>query len=379
MSERSFEIVLLTDNANLSQEIIRSFDPFLPANTRLSHFPHDTSVQKILEAKPSLIFLDLSNVSNSLIPLIEAILFKKKDVMIIGIGSPTDVTLVMKLVKMGVNNFLVYPLDAAEIENVASLIKNRLEKNTLAGTKSSTKIVTLYSPKGGTGVTLLTVNLAVALAANRQKKVLICDFSPQCGDTATYLNITPQYTIRDIIDNHTILDQSFLEGVLLEHPSGVKILPAPKEDQEPPNSNHLNTIKSVLDLLKSSFDFILIDGGYLDRTLLQYVMSESNLIFLVGSPDVVSLKGLVSFFNKLSSLHYDRDKIKLIVNRYNSKNQIDTREFERMIKQPISFQLPNNYMDCIEAVNAGKPIKEIHEKSDLVKKINEIADVVRKL
>ena len=96
----------------------------------------------------------------------------------------------------------------------------------------------------------------------------------------------------------------------------------------------------------------------------------------MGNPDVVSLKGLIALFNKLKALHYDTQKIKVLINRHNSKNKIDAKEFENMTKHSITSNLPNNYMLCIEAVNSGQPLSTVNPRGDLSKKIEELADII---
>lgn len=377
-------IYVLSNEENFQKDALAAFkriNGFFPSVNKITS-TNELEEKILSSASACFCLIDLTSIDSKFPALLQKISLRSKNVHFIGAGSPPDVSTMMSLVKAGIKNFVSYPFTEGEL---SSLFQNEEDVAVNAKTKTA-KIVTLYSPKGGTGVTLLTTNLAVALlhgSENRKSsdktKIVVCDFSPQCGDISTYLNINPKYTIRDIIDNHTILDESFLQGILVSHASGVTVLPSPREDQEPPNSNHLNIIKSIIQLLRKNYDYILVDGGYLDRTLLQYVMSESDLTFLVGNPDVVSLKGLVTFFNKLKDLKYDTEKIKILINRYNSKNQIDAKEFEKMLRHPITATLPNNYMLCIQAVNSGQTMTEIQDKSDLVKKINELADIIRKI
>jgi Flp pilus assembly CpaE family ATPase len=99
---------------------------------------------------------------------------------------------------------------------------------------------------------------------------------------------------------------------------------------------------------------------------------------LLGNPDVPSLKGLVNLVKKLSSHHFDPEKIKVIINRFNSKNQIDVKEFERMSNHPIAAFLPNNFVLCNDAVNKGESIYQLNPKADLSKKIDELAEIIKK-
>lgn len=333
---------------------------------------------------PALVLLDLINPVDSIVTLIETITRSHKAPKLIGVGEPPGVSILMRFIKMGMKDFLNLPFQQEEISEILKKFRSDQDDSHDHEVKNrknakEAKIITLFSPKGGTGVTLLTASLSVVLAKNHNQQAVVCDLAPQCGDVATYLNLTPQYNIRDIIENHKPLDISFLEGCMISHSSGVKILSAPREGQDALTADHLNTLKSIFSILKESYDVLLIDSSHLDPALLQFALASSDLIFLVGNPDVVSLKGLIVFFNKLQALHYDTEKIKVLINRYNSKSQIDTKEFEKITRHPVACYLPNNFMLCIEAVNTGQPITSIQDKSDLAKQIGDLASLIMNL
>lgn len=319
---------------------------------------------------PVLILIDVSGMGEDACSLVQKITAHYEDAKIVCTGTLRDAELVVKLVKAGAKDFLKLPLDPRELK---ALLQSG------GGVHSRThigSIVTVCSPKGGAGVTLLTTNLATALKKKSGSSIAICELSPQCGDVTTYLNVRPQYTIRDLLDNYERLDLSFLKGVMLPHPSGVKILASPREDQEPLNANCLTELQSIFALLRQSFDIVLIDGSHTDNTLLQLALMQSDLIFLVANLDVPSLKGLIFSLNKLTKLHFDLEKIKIVMNRTNSKNQLDVKEFEEKARHKVACRLPNNYALCIEAINTGQPLVDIHSHAELTKKIAELAALV---
>ncbi len=284
-------------------------------------------------------------------------------------GEPADMALILKLVKAGVKDFLDWPVDPA-------ILRKLLESPATgaSGTHTPTgKLSVFYSAKGGSGVSLVTANVGVTMARTTPYHILACDLSPQCGDIATYLNLPHKFTVRDLVNNDSGIDMPLLESVVVRHSSGLSVLAAPRDDQAALNSDNIKSLRTLISLAKSSFDHILVDAGTLDPALLQLILSEADVIFITGNPDVVSIKGMLVFFNKLISMHYPPDKIQIIVNRANSKNQIDAKEFEKVSRHPIRFYLPNNYPVCIEAVNSGTPI---NDRSDLSKKIGEIASFI---
>lgn len=379
MENSSNLILVVTNNSLFAEEALTLLDRVASSSFLVKSCSFHDVFRQIEGNPPTCFLIDLAEASEMTYSVIQKISSFSMTSRIACVGHPSDASLVIKLIKIGVKDFLNSPVREDELRVLIGEVVSAPSAagvSTVKKSDSSGKIITLYSPKGGSGVTLITTNLAVALAQNQKAKVVVCDLSPQCGDVATYLNLTPQYTLRDVIDNQSLLDISFLEGIMVEHSSGVKILAAPRENQDPPNSDHLNTLKSILTLLKQSYNIVLIDGGHLEPTLLQFVMSQSDLIGLVGNPDVVSLKGLIALFNKLKMLHYDTQRIKIIINRHNSKSKIDSKEFENMTKHPIACNLPNNYMLCIEAVNSGQPLSSINAKADLAKKIEDLAEIV---
>ncbi|GEM_PF-2208699 len=380
MSNVARSVMVVTNNTSFLKETVSHFKNFFCPSTPFKNCTFNEALSQPKEQNPFLVLIDLTEPEEFVFSQAKRIAAHFENAKVVCIGHPSDVAVVLEFIKVGVKDFLKLPLNEEEIKKLCERSLDPPEFLTVNTKIKKAKVITLYSPKGGTGLTFLTVNLGVALAKGGQNKVTVCDFSPQCGDAATYLNLAPQYSVRDIIDNNPALDTSFLDGVLLKHPTGVRILAATtQQEQDTLTFEHLNTVESILKILKTSNAFILIDGGHLDPSLLQYVMLESDMIFLVGNPDVVSLKGLVASFNALKTQGIDTEKIKIIINRYNSKSQIDTKEFEKKTKHPITAQLPNNYMLCIEAVNTGQPLSHIQEKSDLSKKINEMAEMILKL
>lgn len=366
-------ILLVSEDDEFQREAALQFKLAAPANfSFLLRGPHDALLLAKSET-PALILIDVNGKGDAACLTVQKIAGHYGDVKIVCAGALHDAEFIVKLVKAGAKDFLKFPFDLRELK---ALLQSGMGLHSRAHTGG---IVTICSPKGGAGVTLLSTNLATALAKKAGSQIVICELSPQCGDVTTYLNIQqPQYTIRDLLDNYQRLDLSFLKGVMLPHPSGVKILAAPRDDQEPLSANCLTELQSIFALLRQSFDIVLIDGSHTDNTLLQLALMQSDLIFLVANLDVPSLKGLIFSLTKLTKLHYDLEKIKIVMNRTNSKNQLDVREFEEKAHHKVTCRLPNNYALCIEAINTGRPLGDIQSHAELTKKIAELAVLVWK-
>lgn len=295
-------------------------------------------------------------------------------------GSNLNVDHILYLLKMGVHHFLKTPFDPHEFKSLFfSLLTETHLPEELSSKPRSGKIITVYSLKGGSGVSLLAINLAIALIKREKKpRVAICDLASQTGDVTTYLNLNAKYTLRDLIDNVDRLDTSLLEGVMASHESGIHVLASPALDQEALSTHCVEEWQHILHFLKQNHDFTVIDSAHTDPLLLQTTLSLSDAIVLIGNLDVPSLKGILFGLTKLSRLQIDPKKIKIIINRFNAKNQLDIKEFSRNAQHAIDSKLPNDYSVCIESINTGKPVSLHHSNSELAKKIKELADQLHK-
>src|SRR5207237_3095201 len=89
------------------------------------------------------------------------------------------------------------------------------------------RIVTVFSPKGGTGKTVMATNLAASLAKHQGKRTLLLDLDLQFGDAAIMLGLEPEKTIYDLVVAPGELDSEKLAGYTTRHVRGLDILPAP--------------------------------------------------------------------------------------------------------------------------------------------------------
>lgn len=366
-------VLIISDREPVQREVALQFKLAAPSQCTFLLRPHQDAFRLSQSEIPKIVLIDLGDAPEAAYALVQRAVDHFVDAKIVGIGNPADVEQVVKLVRLGVKDFLRFPPEQREIKTLLGHFAA-----SISSVKSHVApMVTVFSPKGGAGVTLLTANLAVALAKNRTMRVAVCDLSPQCGDVTTYLNVEPEYTVRDLMDNYQKMDLSFLNGVMLSHASGIRILAAPREDQEPLNSGCLTELQTVFTLLKQTYDIVLVDGSHTDNTLLQLALMQSDLIFLIANLDVPSLKGLVHSVHKLTKLHYTHEQIKIVMNRTNSKNQLDIKEFEKKTRHAVACRLPNNYALCIEAINTGQSLHEIQAHAELTKKIGELAAMVK--
>lgn len=243
--------------------------------------------------------------------------------------------------------------------------------------KARHKIVTLFSTKGGSGGSLLSVNLAVMLAKmvqERGEKVVLLDLDLQFGDCAVMLNLTPTKTIAGLvkeISEQGKLEEGLLESYLIKHDSGLRLLAAPlkPEQAELVNGSH---IEEIINVLKLSYNFIIIDSPKFLNDSLITAFNLSDLILFVLTLDLPAIKNAKLGLDIINSLGL-KDKVALVVNRTDTRMGITPSEVEEALNYPILGQIPSDGRKIIPSINEGVPFVLEYEKEKVTERVEELA------
>jgi pilus assembly protein CpaE len=238
------------------------------------------------------------------------------------------------------------------------------------------KIITVFGAKGGVGASTIAVNLAISLV-DAKTRVCLVDADLQFGDTAVLLNLQAQRHIADLIQHLDELDADYLNTVLTAHPSGLKALLAPPRPEmaELVTAEHM---KAVLDELKRAFDIVIIDSptNFNDVNLATLDLSER--VLLVTSADIPALKNARLFFDVTEALDYPKDKVVLIVNKFDKRmTNIGLKDIAEAIKHPVTRELPLDLRNCTTSANRGEPLILADRKLALSQAVFALAEQVR--
>jgi pilus assembly protein CpaE len=233
------------------------------------------------------------------------------------------------------------------------------------------RIVTVFSPKGGTGKTVIASNLSAALAKEEGKRTLLLDLDLQFGDAAIALGIEPEKTIYDLVVALGELDPEKVAGYVTKHPCGLDLLPAPlrPEDAELVVEGK---VTSLLEVVRASYDVIVVDTSpFFHGAMLATLDRTDELLFLCGL-DVPTLKNIRLALQTLELLSFPVSRIRYVMNRANSNVGLKTREVEEALKVKVSWELPSERLVPL-CVNRGNPIVLSEPKSDFSKALASLA------
>lgn len=238
------------------------------------------------------------------------------------------------------------------------------------------KVVTVYSPKGGTGTTTLAVNLALALH-NEDTRVVLVDANLQYGDVAVFVNEQGKNTILDLAPRVDELDPDVVEEIMLKHEaSGVHILAAP---QRPEMAEKISAdqFTKVLSYLRQLYAYVVVDTAPILTDITLSAIDASDALVLITTQDIPAIKNARLFLDLLQTLGIDRERVVFAMNKFDKRIAITPERVGENLKQEVVAVVPLDERVVIPAVNRGVPFMLDNKAQPAGRGIFSLAEAVR--
>jgi pilus assembly protein CpaE len=216
------------------------------------------------------------------------------------------------------------------------------------------KIVTIFSPKGGTGKTVTATNLAASLAKHERKDTLLLDLDLQFGDAAIMLGLEPEKTIHDLVVAPGELDSEKLAGYVAKHDSGLDILPAPLRPEEAELVTE-GKLGRLLDVARESYDVIVVDTSPFFHGPMLATLDRTDQLLVLCALDVPTVKNVRLSLETLELLSYPTERVRLVLRDAVGEVGMKRREVEDALRVKVGFEVPTDRAVPL-AVNRGKPV-----------------------
>ena len=233
------------------------------------------------------------------------------------------------------------------------------------------RIVTVFSPKGGTGKTVTATNLAASFAKHEHKRTLLLDLDLQFGDAAIMLGIEPEKTIYDLVVAPGELDSEKLAGYITKHTCGLDILPAPLRPEDAELVTEAKLAR-LLEVARESYDTIVVDTSPFFHGPMLATLDRTDELLLLCALDVPTLKNVRLALQTLELLSFPHDRIRLVLRRTNSKVGMQPGEVEAALERKVTFEVASDAAVPL-AVNRGVPLVLSDRKADFSRALDEMA------
>lgn len=232
-----------------------------------------------------------------------------------------------------------------------------------------TKVVVVISPKGGSGKTAVSSNLAVALAQRHPGRVAAVDLDLQFGDLATALSLNPEHTLSQLARARQI-DATTVKLFLTPYANSLYFL-AGATDPVDADSISPEHVSAVLPLLAENFDYVIVDTpAGLDERTLAAIECATDLL-LVSSLDVTSIRSLRKALDALDTIGVTAER-RFVLNRSDAKVGLTPSDAEEAIGMQISCSIPSS-REIPLSLNLGTPVTIAEPKAAVAKQLQELA------
>ena len=278
-----------------------------------------------------------------------------------------NLPLVRTLLKQGVRDVVVLPLPHAELVEILKEISAELQAE-LSSDVAQGQLITIMKSIGGVGATTVATHLASELAArNTGRGVCVFDLDLQFGDAASYLGLSNQLSIADLLEAGARIDGDLLRSVVSKTPEGLHVLAAPA-DMMPIETVNADQILRIIELARAEYDYVVLDlpTNWTNWTL--SLVARSTAIFLIVELSVASLRQAKRQLQLLQNQGISGDHISIVANRVEKRmfRAIDLESASQALGHPVDLSIHNDYPLVRAAHDQGVLIQQIRAKSKIV-------------
>lgn len=344
-------------------------------------FPTIESLAEHLNGSPVVVVLGPSCAVGTELAIAERLVQSRPEVGAILVAMELSTVLLQQALRAGVKDVLAIPVDTGQltstVERVAASLAAAPRFAEPVGTDGGGpqelgRVVTVFSTKGGAGKSVIASNVAVRLAQRSDRPVCLVDADLQFGDIAVMLKLTPQHTIVDAVSAIDRLDAAMVQSLLITHqPSGLLVLPAPLE---PAFADQIGgaEMSRVIEVLRSFCSHVVIDTSTAFNDVVLGLIEQSDDVLLVSGMDIPNVKNVKIGLQTLRLLNTPMAKLRLVLNRSNSKVKLDVSEVEKTLQIKADALIPSDIV-VPQAVNKGAPVVLASPKTAVAKALDDLA------
>jgi pilus assembly protein CpaE len=214
------------------------------------------------------------------------------------------------------------------------------------------QVVAFLGGKGGVGTTTLAVNVAAAIARPAPSSTLLIDLHVSSGDAALFVGAEPRFSVADALENIQRLDDAFLRSLVGRTKFGVDLLAS--SDRGMVRMVDVRAVRSLIDCAARHYPYVVLDVPRSDPTMVD-ALELATTIVVVANQELSTVRGASRMAAALRQ-RYGRDRVCIVVSRYDAVAEIGRKEIERVMGGPVVQVFPSDYRLALGAMNVGRPL-----------------------
>ena len=338
----TFRVILISPDAELTVSLREALDSHQTGaqTTLLSEYPSASQLKSVVDSRPEQVTAFVVGLSDQeqALGLIRELRSSYPSSLAVAASVSSSAESILAAMRAGASEFLVPPFDVGHLRN--TLEKQKKATSSAAATSVNGRLLCVLPAQGGNGASTLAVHLATAIQKLTKEKVLLIDYDFHCGTVAFRLRLKPDFSFADAVARITDIDE--LWGRITSPSDGLDILSAPPPGTTIP-AEGMRSVSAIFTSAIRSYPYVLVDFPSALHASCRDVLGLASSVYLISTPEVVSLHLARRRVNELLNLGVSQKNIHLVLNRVGSKKTLNVEDVAEVVGIPVFSSLPNDY------------------------------------
>jgi pilus assembly protein CpaE len=287
---------------------------------------------------------------------------------VIVIGHVNDVMLYRDLMRRGVSEYLIAPIDTLAFIRAVSELYHA------PGAEPVGRTIAVVGCKGGVGSSTVAHNLAWAISRGLSTATVIADLDLGFGTAGLNFNQDPPQGIAEAVFAPDRLDANFLDRLLSKCAETLSLLAAPATLDRLYDFPE-TSFDAVIDILRASTPCIVLDVPHVWTGWSRRVLIGADEILIVAAPDLANLRNAKVMMDLLRQARPNDRRPKLLLNMMGmpKRPEIAPAEFAKALECDPSAVIPFDPQLFGTAANNGQMIAEIQGNGKIAESFLDLA------
>jgi pilus assembly protein CpaE len=287
------------------------------------------------------------------------------------IGHVNDVILYRELIRRGVSEYLIAPVDVLAVVRAVS------ELFTTPGAEPVGRTIAVIGAKGGVGASTVAHNLAWAIARNLTTSTVIVDLDIAFGTAGLDFNQDPPQGVAEAIFAPDRLDANLVDRLLSKCSEHLSLLAAPAMLDRTTDLNE-TALDGLLDILRVTVPTIVLDVPHAWSAWVRRTLISSEEVIIVAAPELASLRNAKNVYDVLRQGRPNDRKPKVVLNQTGipKRPEIAATEFAKALGGELTSIVPFDAHLFGTAANNGQMIAEVQPSGKITEMFVELASTI---
>jgi len=293
------------------------------------------------------------------------------NVKLVVIGATNDIALYRELMKRGVSDYLVPPLQPLSIIQAIT---------TLYADPSAPFVgrsIAFVGAKGGVGSSTIAHNFGYCLTEYMQTNAVIVDFDLPFGTAGLDFNQDPLQGVIDALTQPDRLDPVLLERMMVRCSERLSLFAAPATLDNDYDIT-ADAFEEVALKIKNTAPFVIFDLPHVWSAWMRKLLLTSDDVVIVATADLASLRNAKNMIDLVRGARPNDQPPRLVLNQMGipGRPEIPVKDFGDALGLEPSVVLPFDAKLFGAAANNGQMVAELQAKSKAAEGLNMLAQMI---